>query len=81
MTPATLRAGGTRRPETLPVLTLPGHQGTRGLRIRRALVRMNRKVARKAASNTKPVRSGVSSRNFAGRSNWTVIAAKRIIGR
>src|SRR5438093_4111420 len=31
------------------VVTLPGHQGTRGLRIRRALVRMNRKETRKAA--------------------------------
>src|SRR5436190_19219609 len=31
------------------VVTLPGHQGTRGLRIRRALVRMKRKETRKAA--------------------------------
>src|SRR5437764_12093222 len=31
------------------VVTLPGHHGTLGLRIRRALVRMNRKETRNAA--------------------------------
>ena len=38
------------------VLTLPGHHGTRGLRMSRALVRMNRNDARNAASATNPAR-------------------------
>src|SRR5437764_4272047 len=35
------------------VVTLPGHQGTLGLRIRRALVRMKRNETRKAAKTNR----------------------------
>jgi hypothetical protein len=38
------------------VVTLPGHHVTFGLRISRALVRMNRNEIRNAASSTKPTR-------------------------
>src|ERR1700678_2609582 len=46
----------------LSVVTLPGHQLTRGLRIRRALVRMNRNAARNAPSRMKTERGAGSSR-------------------
>jgi hypothetical protein len=38
------------------VVTLPGHHGTFGLRISRALVRMNRNVMRRATSSANPAR-------------------------
>src|SRR5829696_1322275 len=46
------------------ILTLPGHQDTFGLRIRRALVRMNRNESRKKASRISPARAEASSRKL-----------------
>ncbi len=39
-----------------PVLMLPGHQGTLGLRISRVLMRMNPNESRNATSATNPAR-------------------------
>jgi hypothetical protein len=49
-----------RPPEVSEVSTLPGHQLSLGLRISRALVRMNRKAPRKPASAGKPALLGLA---------------------
>ena len=46
----------------LLVVTLPGHHGTFGLRIKRALVRMNKNETRNAPSRMNPSRCDVVSR-------------------
>ena len=62
------------------VVTLPGHHGTFGLRISRALVRMNRNDSRNDPNRTKPARWLRSSRKCAGNSKLIVRLRPAITG-